>query len=122
MSIDISSITSASRYNGMTVSTTSSLLGSSATSAADLLSSDPSVSSNGIDLVALSAQALVDEAGEVTGLGSDADLSDLMADLSPTAVAGLLDSTSDQAVLQAVFGSTSIDSMLTSVVSSTTGG
>ena len=124
MAFDISAITSAARYQGMTVSTTSSVLGTSGSSS-DLVSTSTgaaSVSSNGIDLVSLSAQALVDEAGEVTGLGADADLSELVKDLSPAALGGLLDSTSDQAVLQAVFGASSTDSLLLGVVSATTGG
>lgn len=126
MAIDVSAITSAARFNSMTVSTTSSLLGTDGSaSVADLVSTSTgsaSVSSNGIDLVALSAQALVDEATDVTGLGSDEDLSDLMSDLSPAAISGLLDSTSDQSVLQAVFGSSSADSMLMGVVSASSGG
>jgi len=126
MSIDISAITSAARYNGMTVSTTSSLLGTNGSaSVTDLVSTSTgtaSVASNGVDLVALSAQALVDEATEVTGLGSDTDLSDLLSDLSPAALSGLLDSTSDQAVLAAAFGSSSAESLLLGVVSATNGG
>ncbi|HCH63547.1 MAG: hypothetical protein CL927_10650 [Deltaproteobacteria bacterium] len=125
MSIDISAITSAARYNGMTVQTTSSLLGTSGSaSVTDLVSTSTgsaSVASNGVDLVALSAQAMLDEANSVTGLDSG-DLSDIMGDLSPMALSGLLDSTSDLAVLQAAFGSSSLDSLLTGVVSASSGG
>ena len=125
MSIDISAITSAARYNGMTVETTSTILGTSGSaSVTDLVSTSTgtaSVSSNGVDLVALSAQAMLDEAESVTGLDSG-DLSDLVGDLSPIALSGLLDSTSDLAVLQAAFGSSSLDSLLTGVVSASTSG
>ena len=125
MGIDISAITSAARYNGMTVDTTASILGTSdASSVTDLVFTSTgaaSVASNGVDLVALSAQAMLDEANEITGLDST-DFSDILSDLSPAAVTGLLDSTSDQAVLQAAFGTTSLDSLLNGVISASTGG
>ena len=125
MSIDITAITSAARYNGMTVQTTSTILGTSGSaSVTDLVSTSTgtaSVASNGVDLVALSAQAMLDDANEITGLDSGA-LSDVVSDLSPMALSGLLDSTSDLAVLQAAFGSSSLDSLLTGVVSASSGG
>ena len=123
MSIDISAITSAARYNGMTVETTSTILGTSGSASVPICSTSTgaaSVSSNGVDFVALSAQAMLDEAESVTGLDSG-DLSDLVGDLSPMALSGL-DSTSDLAVLQAAFGSSSLDSLLTGVVSASTSG
>lgn len=115
MSTDISAIMSASHINGMTANTTSALLSTSSGSLDTLVATSAgsaSVASNGIDLVALSAQALVDEADSVTGLGDGVDLTDVVSELSPTAVAGLLDSTSDQAVLQAVFGNSSAGLLL----------
>jgi hypothetical protein len=124
--MDITAITSAARYNGMTIGTASSILGTSGTSSAsDLVSTSSglaSLSSNGTDLVSLSAQALLDETSEVTGLGEGADMSDLFSGLSTTAIGGLLDSTSDLAVLSAVFGSSSTDDLLLGVVSATSGG
>jgi hypothetical protein len=124
--MDITAITSAARYNGMTIGTASSILGTSGTSSAsDLVSTSSglaSLSSNGTDLVSLSAQALLDETSEVTGLGEGADMSDLFSGLSTAAIGGLLDSTSDLAVLSAVFGSSSTDDLLLGVVSATSGG
>jgi len=125
MAIDITAITSAARYNSMTVDTTATLLGTtSTTSVTDLVATSTgtaSLASNGVDLVALSAQAMLDEANAVTGLDSS-DFSDVLSDLSPAAVTGLLDSTSDQAVLQAAFGTSSLDSLLNGVISASTGG
>ena len=125
MAIDITAITSAARYNGMTVDTTATILGtSSSASVTDLVATSTgtsSVASNGVDLVALSAQAMLDEANAVTGLDSS-DFSDALSDLSPAAITGLLDSTSDQAVLQAAFGTSSLDSLLNGVISASTGG
>ncbi len=125
MAIDIAAITSAARYNGMTVATTSSILGTSGsasvTDLVDTSTGTASVASNGVDLVALSAQAMLDEANAVTGLDST-DFSDILSDLSPAAVTGLLESTSDQAVLQAAFGTSSLDSLFRGVVSASSGG
>ena len=125
MAIDIAAITSAARYNGMTVATTSSILGTSGsasvTDLVDTSTGTASVASNGVDLVALSAQAMLDEANAVTGLDST-DFSDILSDLSPAAVTGLLESTSDQAVLQAAFGTSSLDSLFSGVVSASSGG
>ena len=125
MAIDIAAITSAPRYNGMTVATTSSILGTNGSaSVADLVDTSTgtaSVASNGVDLVALSAQAMIDEANAVTGLDTT-DFSDILSDLSPAAVTGLLESTSDQAVLQAAFGTSNLDSRFSGVVSASSGG
>lgn len=127
MPIDLSSHMDTSAWDSLTMSSaggvvstgdgTSSFDGIVATSAG--LSS---VSSNGIDLVALSAKALIDEASEVTGLDEDVDLESAVSELSPTALSGLLDSTSDSAVLNAFFGNTDVDALLTSVVSSSSRG
>jgi hypothetical protein len=121
MAIDITEFTSSSTYQGLTLSSSLEDLGG----LDDLVATSQglaSVSSNGTDLVALSAQALIDEAGDITGLDGDIDLESIVADLSPAALSGLLDSTNDSAVLSAFFGSTDTDALLTSVVSSSTSG
>ena len=129
MPIDISSYMDTSTWSGLSVSSASSLLSTSSSTTTATMDGVvatsaglSAVSSNGIDLVALSAKAMLDEAGEITGLDGEVDLESIVADLSPTALSGLLDSTSDSAVLSAFFGSTDVDALLTSVVSSSTGG
>jgi len=125
MPIDISAYMDAATWQGLTTSSAGSVLSTSSASASASIDSLvatssglSSVSSNGIDLVALSAQALVDDASDVTGLGEGVDLESLVGDLSPMALSGLLDSTNDSALLSAYFGSTSTDALLNSVVSS----
>ena len=127
MPIDLSSHMDSSAWDSLTASSSGGVMstgdGTSSFDGVVATSSGlSSVSSNGIDLVALSAQALIDEASEVTGLGDDAELESAVSELSPTALSGLLDSTSDSAVLNAFFGNTDVDALLTSVVSSTSRG
>lgn len=121
MAIDITSFTNHSSYSGATLSSALEDLGGMD----DLVATSQGLasrSSNGTDLVTLSARALVDEAGEITGLDGDLDLSSVVDDLSPAALSGLLDSTNDSALLSAFFGSTDTDTLLSSVVSSSTSG
>ena len=128
MPIDLSSHMDTSAWESLTVSSGSSVLSTTSDGSSafdDLVATSAglsSVSSNGIDLVALSAKALIDEASDITGLDDDFDLESAVSELSPSALSGLLDSTSDSAVLNAFFGNTDVDALLTSVVSSSSRG